>query len=42
MEAALNRIFPKSFAYKILFVAFLGTHIPLLAFTIYVLNFELG
>lgn len=40
MEKALNLIFPKSFAYKILFVAFLGTHVPLLAFTVYVLTYS--
>lgn len=40
MEKVLGIIFPKSFAYKILFVAFLGTHVPLLAFTIYVLTYS--
>lgn len=32
----LDRLFPRSFTRKILFVAFIGTHIPLLAFTVFV------
>lgn len=40
MEKVLGIIFPKSFAYKILFVAFLGAHVPLLAFTIYILTYS--
>jgi len=33
----LDRLFPKSFGLKIMAVAFLGTHVPLIVFIIYVL-----
>ncbi len=34
----LSHIFPKRFGHKVFFAAFIGTHIPLISFTLYVLQ----
>jgi diguanylate cyclase (GGDEF)-like protein len=38
LYSLLSHLFPKRFGHKVFFAAFIGTHIPLISFTIYVLQ----
>ena len=42
LYAFLDRLFPRSFSSKVFFTAFLGTHVPLIAVTVYALSRSTG